>query len=68
MKKNNKTVNQKIKCDVNTCDFNNNEDNICNLEEIKISGMLNDNNTTDKFETICDSFKCNCDCHQHEKE
>lgn len=57
---------QKIKCNVHNCDYNNCDNNLCNLEEIKVS--CSDESSTEKKETICDSFKCSCECHEHEKE
>lgn len=59
---------QKIKCDVNNCNYNNSENNMCNLAEIKVSCSSNGENTTEKKQTICDSFKCNCDCHKTKTE
>ena len=68
MKKNNtgnKTANQKIKCDVNSCTYNNTESKECGLNEIKVSCDCNE--VQNKSETICDSFKSNeCDCNEKE--
>ena len=64
----NKKTTQKIKCDVNNCNYNNNENNMCNLDEIKVSCSSSSENTTEKKETICDSFQCDCDCHETETE
>lgn len=48
-----KSKKQSIKCDVYDCSNCNEEDNCCNLEEIKISNC--DNKKT-KRSTICDSY------------
>ena len=51
--------NQKIKCNVKSCEYNKCDCNECNLEEIMVScnsGCQNDK-VNKKNETICDSFK-----------
>ena len=52
MKKNNK-----IKCDVKSCEYNNAHKNICNLNTIKISCICNNESCIDSKETICQSFE-----------
>ena len=47
----------KIKCDVKTCNYNNNFKNICNLDSINISCTCNNNSCSDYKETICNSFE-----------
>ena len=47
--------NQKINCDVETCDYQDNEENICTLEEIKVGSCCDD--PSHKDETACKSFK-----------
>ena len=46
--------NQKIKCDVESCKFQNSE--LCTLKEIQV-GHSNENVTKEK-ETLCKSFEC----------
>ena len=51
--------NQKIKCNVESCDFNDCKSNLCNLKEIEVScdcGCNNDK-VKEKTKTICKSFK-----------
>ena len=52
MKKNNS-----IKCDVETCIYNNKKENYCKLSEIKISCNCCGDEVTSKDETICGSFE-----------
>lgn len=47
--------NQKINCDVESCDYQNNEENICTLAEIKIGSCCDDPSRKD--ETVCKSFQ-----------
>ena len=54
-----KNCNQKINCSVSSCEFNNCDCNECTLKSIEVScdcGCQN-NNVTEKSETICSSFK-----------
>ena len=46
---------QLIKCDVKTCKFNNTDDELCNLNTIKVSAINND--CHNKKETKCNSFE-----------
>lgn len=48
--------NMSIKCDVESCKYNNQDDNYCTLNEVKISSSCDGCNAKKK-ETICDSFK-----------
>ncbi len=50
--------NKSIKCDVESCKYNNVSDKYCTLNEIKVSSMC-DGCDAKKKETICDSFKEN---------
>lgn len=50
------TKNQTIHCNVISCKFND-CNNLCNLDEIKVSCDCNKKDVTDKRETICNSFK-----------
>ena len=52
MDKNNKS----IKCDVESCKFQNNDDNYCTLEEIKVTSSTDDEEQN-KEDTICDSYE-----------
>lgn len=46
--------NQAIHCSVHNCDFCNEQENHCELEEIKV---CNCSKTDEKEATMCDSFK-----------
>lgn len=60
MKKNNKesNCNEKIKCDVESCKYNNNEENYCELDSIQVSCVCDESECEDCNETICASFEC----------
>ena len=45
---------QTIHCSVHNCDFCNEQENHCELEEIKVCNCSNDH---EKEATMCDSFK-----------
>ena len=47
--------NKSIKCEVESCKYNNKADSYCTLNEIKISSSCA--KCKNKEETICDSFK-----------
>lgn len=49
-------ANQKIKCDVENCKYNDLSDEMCQLDEIKVSCDCN-NNEADRKDTICKSFE-----------
>lgn len=49
--------NQKINCDVVSCKYQNTDKNVCELEEIKVSCICDNDDCTDCTETICDSFE-----------
>lgn len=49
--------NQKIKCNVNSCYFNDVSCEECTLKQIKVSCNCNNHNVHEKSETICSSFK-----------
>lgn len=60
--------NQKIKCDVESCKHQNTEEQVCELEEIKVSSCrgCNDDEVIENEETVCDSFDCDeeaCACY-----
>ena len=56
MKKNN-NKDQTIKCDVESCKYNNTDNCECELDEIKISCNCANDDCTCSEETICDSFE-----------
>lgn len=47
---------QIINCDVVSCEFQNNDNKRCMLDEIKVSNSYDDQ-ASDKDETACKSFK-----------
>lgn len=55
MKSNKK--NQTIKCNVKTCKYNCEDENLCDLDCISVSCNCNNDECSCKKETICDSFK-----------
>ena len=46
----------KIKCDVNNCTHNNNKQNCCELDSVKISCTCDNTECNCCEETICQSF------------
>ncbi len=49
-------MNQKIKCHVSSCKFQN--DNSCMLKEILIGAIENPKQVKENDETLCKSFEC----------
>lgn len=49
--------NQKIKCNVESCKFQN--DACCTLKEIQVGCSCGCTEATNDQETLCKSFKCN---------
>lgn len=49
--------NNKIKCDVDTCAYNDNGSKCCELDSIKVSCTCNNDECECCEETICQSFK-----------
>lgn len=49
--------NKNIKCDVETCKFNNCNDNYCTLKQIEVSCNASKDKINNKDETICNSYK-----------
>ncbi len=49
--------NQKIKCHVESCEFQNQDSEKCTLDEIEVNCNCDPDEATDKDETICNSFK-----------
>ncbi len=52
-----KKDNQKIKCKVESCKFQN--DDNCTLKEIQVGCDCNNKDATKNQETLCRSFECN---------
>lgn len=50
--------NQKIKCNVNSCMYNNETSQMCELEEILVSYCPGCGNGKAKDESMCDSYQC----------
>lgn len=48
--------NQKIKCNVTNCKYNNTKNCECNLDEIKVSCDCESCNCKHKSSTVCNSF------------
>ncbi len=46
-----------IKCDVDSCNHNNNEEGTCTLEKVNISCTCNNSSCSYPEETICQSFE-----------
>ena len=57
MKKNKKTSNDSIKCNVESCKHNNCDEGTCTLEEIEISCTCDNCDCSNEDETICRSFE-----------
>ena len=49
--------NQKIKCNVESCTFNNCKKNLCELNEIKVCACHNCNTGKPEDESMCGSYK-----------
>lgn len=47
-----------IKCDVESCKYNDCKDGICELDSIKVSCTCKNDECDCTESTICDSFKC----------
>ena len=52
------SFNNNIKCDVKSCKFQNIEEGMCKLNQIKISCTCNNEDCESNEETICESFEC----------
>ena len=58
MKNNNKKkCNEKIKCDVESCKYNNCDDECCELDSIKVSCTCDKDDCCECNETVCESFE-----------
>ena len=50
--------NQKIKCTVETCRYNNCDLNLCSLNQIEVKACPGGSNGTPDDESMCGSYKC----------
>ena len=50
-----KDNNQKINCDVTSCKYNDSDEELCTLDEIKVSNE--DETSEEKEDTICASYE-----------
>ena len=49
---------QKIKCNVCSCMYNNEANEVCELNEIKVCACPGCNNGRAEDESMCDSYRC----------
>lgn len=56
-----KTKKDKIKCDVESCKHNNPDEEVCELDSIKVTCTCNNDECECSENTVCDSFKCSED-------
>ncbi len=54
----NKEINNSIKCNVESCKYNDCEEGNCTLEEIEVDCTCNNEDCKETKETICKSFDC----------
>jgi len=59
-------ANQKIKCGVESCQFQDEKKSCCTLDEIKVGCDCGCKEAENSDSTVCKSFKC--DCNKLEKE
>lgn len=52
--------NQKINCTVESCVFNNEKANECELNQIQVCACPNCSQGTPEDESMCGSYKCKC--------
>lgn len=52
--------NQKINCTVGSCTYNDEEERICNLEQIIVEPCVDCNNGRASDECMCGSYECKC--------
>ena len=50
--------NQKIKCTVESCTFNNCDNNLCNLKQIEVQACQGCSNGNPEDESMCGSYRC----------
>lgn len=49
--------NQRIRCNVSSCKYNNEISELCELEEIKVAACKGCNNGKAEDESMCDSYR-----------
>lgn len=54
--------NQKIKCTVDSCKFNNCNDSLCELSQIEVKSCPGCSNGKASDESMCGSYKNKCSC------
>ena len=54
--------NQKIKCTVDSCKFNNCEDSLCELNQIEVMACSGCSSGNASDESMCGSYKNKCSC------
>jgi len=52
--------NQKIKCTVGSCQYNNYNDSICQLKQIEVQACQGCSSGKASDESMCGSYKCKC--------
>lgn len=55
-----KKKNASIKCDVDSCAYNDCSCGYCSLDEIKVSCNCDHDEVEEKNSTMCASFECGC--------
>lgn len=52
--------NQKIKCTVESCKFNDCDHNLCELKQIEVQACPGCSNGNPEDESMCGSYSCKC--------
>lgn len=52
---------QRINCTVESCKFNNCNQNVCELKQIEVQACPGCSNGTPEDESMCGSYSCKCD-------
>ncbi len=52
---------QKIKCTVESCEYNNCDHSVCELKQIEVQACPGCCNGTAKDESMCGNYKCKCE-------
>ncbi len=53
--------NQKINCTVESCEFHNCKQNVCELNQIEVQACQNCSNGTPEDESMCGNYQCKCE-------
>lgn len=53
--------NQKIRCTVESCEYNNCNDRMCELKQIEVQACPGCSDGTAEDESMCGSYKCKCE-------